>query len=55
MTRLRLTADLGRLERLGRELSRKGGGKLVRALRPLMALRPDVEGDRLADILEIEL
>jgi hypothetical protein len=47
--------DLERLEKLGRELARKGGPRLQEALERLMALRPEAEGESLARILKIEL
>lgn len=47
--------DLDRLERLGRELARKGGPGLQESLKKLMELRPKGEGESLAKILKIKL
>ncbi len=47
--------DLERLEKLSRELSRKGGRRLRAAVKRLMTLRPKEEGASLARILKIEL
>jgi hypothetical protein len=46
--------DLERLDRLSRELLRKGSPRLQKAVRRLMALRPKTRGVSLAQALEIE-
>jgi hypothetical protein len=47
--------DLERLEKLGRELARKGGPRLREGLERLQALRPEADGESLASALKIEL
>jgi hypothetical protein len=47
--------DMERLEKLGKELTRKGGPKVRSALRRLRALKPSAEGDSLAKVLKIKL
>jgi hypothetical protein len=47
--------DLARLDRLVREVSRKSGASLKRALKPLTVLRSKAEGRSIATILGIKL